>query len=205
MLGGSPALATSRMFDADRIMQWDSWEFEGRTAYAPVSVEHGENIGADRVIRARCDESTASGLINRGAIDLVQNPVLRWHWRVDHVYRDLDETAKSGDDYPARIYVVAQRWPRWRSRVINYVWSSSQPKGSSWPNAYADQFVMLAIESGPEHTGQWKIEQRDVRRDFKRLHDLDVEQIDAIAIMTDCDNTSQQATAWYGPIGFQSR
>ncbi|MCA1780494.1 MAG: DUF3047 domain-containing protein [Xanthomonadaceae bacterium] len=202
MLGGSPALAEPRVFDADQILQWEPWEFEGRTTY---SAEPAESDDADRVVRARCDQATASGLIHRRTIDLRQNPVLRWHWRVDRVYHDLDETTKSGDDYPARIYVVAQRWPRWRSRVINYVWSSSQPKGSDWPNAYADQFVMLAVESGPEYSGQWKIEQRDVRQDFKRLHDLDVEQIDAIAIMTDCDNTGQQTTAWYGPIEFQEQ
>jgi hypothetical protein len=43
-------------------------------------------------------------------------------------------------------------------------------------------------------------ERRNVLEDFRRLHDLEPTHIDALAIMTDCDNAGQSTTAWYGPI-----
>jgi len=38
-----------------------------------------------------------------------------------------------------------------------------------------------------------------VRADFRQLHGIEFDTVDALAIMTDCDNAGQQATAWYGP------
>ena len=54
-------------------------------------------------------------------------------WPLMHpiLYSGLDERRKDGDDYPARVYVVAQRWPAFRSRAINYVWASSLAQGES--------------------------------------------------------------------------
>ncbi|MDT8409395.1 MAG: DUF3047 domain-containing protein [Wenzhouxiangellaceae bacterium] len=204
-LSGPAASAPQPMFNAAQIVKWEAWEFAGETDYSLVPGTVADSESARQVVRAACDDATASGLIHRKVVDLTRTPVMQWQWRVDQVYPALDETTKSGDDYPARIYVVAQRWPRWRSRVINYVWSSSQPRGHHWPNAYAGQFIMLAVQSGPENTGRWHTEQRDLREDFKRLHDLDIEQIDAFAIMTDCDNAGHETTAWYGPIKFLER
>jgi hypothetical protein len=45
-------------------------------------------------------------------------------------------------------------------------------------------------------------ERRNLRDDFKRYHGLDVEAIDAVAIMTDCDNRAAKASAWYGGVRF---
>ena len=116
------------------IIGWESLEFDGRTAYtlAEPSASGTEHDS----VQAKCENSSASGLILERPISLEQTPILEWRWRVDSIYEGIDETEKSGDDYPARIYVVAERWPRFRSRVVNYVWSSSQPRGAAWDNAF---------------------------------------------------------------------
>ena len=187
-----------RVFDPAGILEWSSVEFEGRTEYR---LQSAEQAGADHAaVRADCTAASASGRILEQAIDLTATPILEWRWRVDSIYTGLDERSKAGDDYPARVYVVAQRWPRWRSRAINYVWSSGQPIMSDWPNAFAGQFRMLALRSGADGLGEWQTERRDLRADFRALHGIELEQIDALAIMTDCDNAGQSATAWYGPI-----
>jgi len=193
-----PSLALEpRVFAPDAIAGWSEQSFEGATRYQFVATATGAPHAA---LRAECSEATASGRILEREIDLQRTPILEWRWRVDAIYEGLDERRKAGDDYPARVYVVAKRWPAFRSRAINYVWSNNQPAGTTWPNAFSDAFVMVAVQSGDESIGEWLTEQRDVRADFLRLHGLEIDTVDALAIMTDCDNAGQSAAAWYGPI-----
>ena len=198
----------SLFYTPEQIETWPEQAFEGRTEYTLVSAAQA---GSDHsALRADCGSATASGRLLEREISLEQTPILEWRWRVDRLYEDLDERSKAGDDYPARVYVVARRWPAFRSRAINYVWSSTQAAGTTWPNAFSDAFEMVAVRSGRDHIGEWVVESRNVREDFRRLHDLDVDTVDGLAIMTDCDNAGQAATAWYGPIrwrpdGFDER
>ena len=37
-------------------------------------------------------------------------------------------------------------------------------------------------------------------RHVRDIHGRDLEVLDALAIMTDCDDTGQQVEAWYGEI-----
>ncbi len=172
--------------------------FEGRTEYTLVPAARS---GADHAaLRAECDDATASGRWLEQDVPLDRAPVLEWRWRVDRIYPGLDERSRSGDDYPARVYVVARRWPAFRSRAINYVWSSSEPIGASWPNAFSDTFAMVAVQSGEDRLGEWVTQRRNVREDFRRLHGLEAERVDVLAIMTDCDNAGETTTAFYGPI-----
>ncbi|WP_376691827.1 DUF3047 domain-containing protein [Wenzhouxiangella sp. EGI_FJ10409] len=199
----SSATAASEQYTPAEILDWQTQSFKGQTDY---SLTGAEEAGADHAaVRASCSKATASGLVLEREHRLADAPILEWRWRVDAVYSGLDETSKGGDDYPARVYVVAERWPAFRSRAINYVWASSQPGGASWENAFASQFTVVAVRSGQERLGKWVTERRNVLEDFKRLHDLEPDNIDALAIMTDCDNAGQSATAWYGPIRWLGR
>lgn len=91
----------------------------------------------------------------------------------------------------------------WRSRAVNYVWASAMPVGTSWPNAYLGQTHMVALRSGPpDAPGQWMTERRNVRDDFRRFHGMEIDSIDAVAIMTDCDDLGATAEAWYGGLRF---
>ncbi|WP_376694820.1 DUF3047 domain-containing protein [Wenzhouxiangella sp. EGI_FJ10305] len=193
----SPAVAAEDYHPAD-ILGWKEQSFEGQTHYVLATAD--EAGAGHAAVRASCSESTASGFVLEREHRLADAPVLEWRWRVDTLYSGVDETRKDGDDYPARVYVIAERWPAFRSRAINYVWASAQPAGATWENAFAGQFMMVAIRSGKERLGEWVTEQRNVLEDFRQLHDLEPESIDALAIMTDCDNAGQPATAWYGPI-----
>ncbi|NKI35215.1 DUF3047 domain-containing protein [Wenzhouxiangella sp. XN79A] len=194
--------AVSMAFDPAEIADWDERRFEGETSYEIVSPDAA---GAEHAaLRADCRDGTASGRLLEREFDLAAAPILEWRWRVEALYDGLDERSKAGDDYPARVYVVARRWPAFRSRAINYVWSGHQPVGSTWPNAFSEAFVMVAVRSGHERLGEWVTERRDVRADFLRLHDLDLDTVDALAIMTDCDNAGQSTTAFYGPIRWRS-
>ncbi len=182
----------------DGLSGWQEHSFKGHTNYQLVEEDGKQSIKAVSM-------GSASGLVKKVSINLDKTPYLYWRWRVDGVLQSPNERSKQGDDYPARIYVVKEGgWAPWRTRSINYVWSSSQAEGSVWPSAYTEQSMMVAVRSGVSDGPLWKTERRNLKKDFKRLFDQDVHQVDLVAIMTDTDNTGAKATAWYGDIYLSS-
>ncbi|MFZ1416158.1 MAG: DUF3047 domain-containing protein [Defluviicoccus sp.] len=190
-----PALALALEYSVQDIAGWERERFKGETTY---DID-GEGL------KATCDNS-ASGRFLRKTIDLRATPVIEWSWRVDAVFDpSVNEKSKAGDDFAARIYVVKDGGVAvWRTRAINYVWASAMPVGADWPNPFASQAHMVALRSGPPAAPgqQWVTERRNIREDFKRFHGRDIEAIDAVAIMSDCDNRGGSAEAWYGPVRF---
>ena len=64
---------------------------------------------------------------------------------------------------------------------------------------------MIAIQTGNKKSKQWQSEKRNVRKDLQKAYGKDIRFIDAIAIMTDTDNSGQKATAYYGDIYFSKK
>ena len=177
---------------------WEEKVFSGKTAYEPVDID------GRSVVRAT-SRGTASGLFRKQRIDLEKTPILEWTWRVERTLGDIDERTREGDDYSARVYVIrSDPVFFWRTRAVNYVWASKRKVGETWPNAYTDGARHIAVQSGDEHVGRWVDERRNVRADFRALFGKDVRYIDAIAIMSDTDNTGGAAVAYYGDITFTS-
>tara|TARA_R110002073_G_scaffold69303_3_gene171950 strand:+ start:5129 stop:5761 length:633 start_codon:yes stop_codon:yes gene_type:complete len=158
----------------------------------------------ERVLQARCDASASLYGVQR-RIDLQEQPVLSWEWRVARVYENIEERNKSGDDFPARVYAVIDGGLFiWRTRALNYVWSSEEAVGSDWPNPFRSQAHMIVVASGPSGKGQWRSASRNLVTDFKRYFDMDIDAIDGIAVMSDCDNTGGETTAWFRNIRFSA-
>lgn len=156
---------------------------------------------SSEAVEAHC-KASASGLKREGRIDLAETPVLRWRWKISNTYEGIREREKSGDDFPARVYVVLDGgWAVWRTRSLVYVWSSNSVPGTDWPNPYTAQAHHVALRSG--NPGPWQEERRDVRADFKRYFGLDVDAADGVAIMTDCDDAGGEARAWYADLRFE--
>ncbi len=196
-------LASERLmvgrFSVGDLSGWTSQKFNGETHYR-LKFDHG-----DQILEAD-SQQTASGLVKNQTVDLSKTPFLNWRWKVIKcpAARDRDERSKAGDDYAARIYVIKKGGLAfWRTKAINYVWSANQARGSVWENAFAGrQAIMVAVRGQDDAGGEWKVEKRDVRKDFKRFFDEDILVIDAIAIMTDTDNAGGRAIAEYGDIYF---
>ena len=178
------------------LSDWNTEKFSGETSYELVNID-------DRPAIKAVSNSSASGMVREIKVDLTKTPYLNWSWKVDSTFDGLDETKRSGDDYAARVYVVISGGIFfWRTRAISYTWASVQPKGSNSPNAYSGNVIMVAVDSGQEYAGQWVTQKRNVLEDLKTLHGIDKTHIDAVAIMTDTDNSNKSATAYYGDIYF---
>ncbi|MGB4056692.1 MAG: DUF3047 domain-containing protein [Alphaproteobacteria bacterium] len=189
-----------KTIEAKELDPWKEHVFKGKTPYS-IDRSSGANV-----IKASCI-NTASALYQENVVDLSKTPVLRWSWKVEDVHTQLQEKEKSGDDYPARVYVVytPSRLTPWRTLAIDYVWSNNQDIGSIWPNAFTSNAIMVALQSGKTRSSQaWKHEARNVKQDFKKFFDIDLDTIDGLAIMTDCDNTGLSMTGFYKNIRFSS-
>jgi hypothetical protein len=181
-------------FSGGDLDNWKSKSFQGTTRYRLVAQDGRQVLEAD-------SRGSASGLVREMRVDLEKLPYLNWSWRIKDVLTGIDERTKAGDDYPARVYVIVSGGVAfWRTRTLIYVWSSSQPAGSTWENAFTANARVMALQSGKAN--DWVTERRDVRADFKACFNDDITFIDAVAVMTDSDNSNQEAVAWYGDIYF---
>mgnify|MGYP001792320715 CR=1 FL=1 len=59
---------------------------------------------------------------------------------------------------------------------------------------------MVVLQSGTTRTGHWMTEKRDLRADFKRYLGLDLDTLDGVALMSDCDDAGGNTRAWFGDI-----
>lgn len=185
-------------FSHGDLNNWKEKSFVGHTQYQIVTTPEGKALQAK-------SQRAASGLFKEITIDLNKTPWLNWSWRIDNTFSGNNERSKEGDDYPARVYVVVSGGLRfWKTRAINYVWSSHQPVDTQWDNAYTNNAKMVAVRSGSGQAGRWLTQKRNVREDLRKIFGEDLGEIHAIAVMTDSDNTGKSATALYGDIFFSS-
>jgi len=173
--------------------QWEQKSFKGETRYEGT-VEDGY-----RCIKAT-SRSSASALYYKIKYDQRKYPLIQWRWKISRVLAKGNALRKEGDDYAARLYVVFPSTFFWRTKAINYVWANTLPKGKAVPNPFTGNAIMVAVESGNDLAGKWVRATRNVLDDYRKVFKKDPPRIGAVAIMTDTDNTGEEATAWYGPI-----
>ena len=195
-LAAEPTLPLGE-FSRNRLDGWEHKSFKGETRY--------ELQALDGIVVLKADSQAAgSGLFKEQRIDLEKTPFLNWSWRIASRLSGLKEQSKSGDDYAARIYVVVKGGLAfWQTKAINYVWAGNTAKDTVWPNAFAGDHAMMLALRGPEAPlNVWYSEKRNVKADLKKLFGEDLRSIDAVALMTDTDNSGRQVSACYGDIWF---
>ena len=194
----APALhaqASVPAFSAQGLEPWTHKRFEGETQYTLTTAD------GQQVVDAQCDNS-ASGLYLEREFDIVDTPVLRWRWRVlSGVQPAMDHNEKAGDDALARVYAVAKTgFFAWQARALNYVWAHNNSAGADWPSPYTDKNHQIAMNVGAPDGDGWVTHQVNLADDFGRHFDIQPEQIVAIAIMSDCDDSASKAHVQFGDV-----
>lgn len=184
-------------FSRNRLDGWEHKSFKTETRYRLQTLDGVAVLQAD-------SHGAASGLFKEQRINLEQTPFLNWSWRIAERLTGLNEQSKAGDDYAARIYVIVKGGLAfWQTKAINYVWAGNTAKDTVWPNAFAGDHAMMIALRGPEAAlNVWHSEKRNVRADLQKLFGEDLRAIDAVALMTDTDNSGGVASAYYGDIWF---
>ncbi|MDP1665271.1 MAG: DUF3047 domain-containing protein [Methylobacter sp.] len=195
-LAAEPTLPLGE-FSRNRLDGWERKDFKGETRYRLQTVDGVVVLQAE-------SHASGSGLFKEQRIDLEQTPFLNWSWRIADRLSGLNEQSKPGDDYAARIYVVVKGGLAfWQTKAINYVWAGNTGKDTVWPNAFAGDHAMMIAVRGPEAAlNVWHSEKRNVRADLQKLFGEDLNAIDAVALMTDTDNSGGRVSAYYGDIWF---
>lgn len=178
------------------LRRWQERSFSGNTEYRIV-----EEDGV-RVLRGHA-RGSASILYRERDVNLRETPIIEWTWKVDRVYPMIDERSRGGDDFPARLYVVARTgFLPWETLAINYVWASEAMPGDTWTSPFTDKAMMIAVRSGSSDVGHWRRERRDMRADFHTAFGERVNEITGYAVMVDGDNGQREAKAWFGDLAF---
>jgi hypothetical protein len=86
--------------------------------------------------------------------------------------------------------------------LLMYIWENRAPVGSVIENLHTSRIRMVVADSGDANLGTWREETRNVYEDFKRAFGEAPGPIRSVAIMTDTDNTGEDAEAFYGDIAF---
>jgi len=187
-------------FSKSSLAGWEQKAFKGETDYTLVY-----DAAKKMTVLQAASSAAASGRFRRITVNLTETPFLNWSWKVSDLLVGNDEKAKAGDDFAARIYVVVERRIMGLTSLsVNYVWASQHPVGSSWASPFTGRVRLMAINSGATNLNSWVAHKRNVRRDLKEQFGEDITSIDAVALMTDTDNSGRYARAFYGDIWFSA-
>ena len=148
-------------------------------------------------------DNAASGLGKEIKINLDKTPFLNITWKIEQDLSGIKEDTKKGHDFAARVFAIKKTGATPLSnRAINYVFSSNEDVGLNWPSPYTKKSIDNVLSTTKENLDQWVSVKANVKEDFKKLHNLDVNELDGLAIMSDTDNSKKKSVAYYQNIFF---
>jgi hypothetical protein len=150
-------------------------------------------------------DNAASGLGKEVKIDLNKTPFINITWKIEKDLVGIKENTKKGHDFAARVFAVKKTGATPLSnRAINYVFSSNNKIGFNSPSPYTKKSVDKVLATTINNLNEWVTVKSNVKEDFKKFHDLDVNLLDGLAIMSDTDNSKMKAVAYFQNIYFSS-
>ena len=171
---------------------------KGETEYSLGSNENGQFLRAEA-------KGTASGLGQKVKIDLNKTPFINITWKIEKDLKGIDEKTKKGHDFAARVFVIKKTGlTPLSNKAVNYVFSSNNSVNESWRSPYTKSSVDYVLSTTKDNINEWVTVKANVKEHFKKLHDLDVEELSGVAIMTDTDQTKIKAISYYQNIYFSS-
>ena len=171
---------------------------DNKTSYTVGSNENGNYLKAEA-------DNAASGLGKEIKIDLNKTPFINITWKIEKDLRGIKENTKKGHDYAARVFAIKKTGATPLSnRAINYVFSSNSEVGENRPSPYTKKSIDKVLATTKDNLNEWVTVKANVKEDFKKFHDLDVNELDGLAIMADTDNSKMKSISYFQNIYFSS-
>ena len=171
---------------------------DSKTKYSLGSNENGNYLRGEA-------ENAASAIGKNIKIDLSITPYINITWKIEKDLSGINENSKKGHDYAARVFIIKKTGVTPLSkRAMNYVFSSNNEINNNWPSPYTNKSIDYILSTTKENLNEWVTVKANVKEHFKEYHDLDVDEIDGVAIMTDTDNSKLKAIAYYQNIYFSA-
>ncbi len=172
---------------------------DNKTEYTVGSNENGNFLKA-------IADNAASGLGKEIKIDLNKTPFINITWKVEKDLKGIKENTKKGHDYAARVFAIKKTGATPLSnRAINYVFSSNSDVGENRPSPYTKKSIDNVLASTKDSLNKWVTVKANVKKDFKTFHNLDVNELDGLAIMADTDNSKMKSIAYFQDIYFSAQ
>ena len=171
---------------------------DNKTIYSVESNENGNYLKA-------VADNAASGLGKEIKINLNKTPFINITWKIEKDLKGIKEDTKKGHDYAARVFAIKKTGATPLSnRAINYVFSSNSEVGENRPSPYTKKSIDNVLASTRDGFNEWVTVKANVKDDFKRFHNLDVNELDGLAIMSDTDNSKMKSVAYFQNIYFSA-
>ena len=90
------------------------------------------------------------------------------------------------------------------NRAINYVYSSNNEVGKYWRSPFTKKSIDYVLATTKDHLNEWTTVKVNVKEHFKRFHDLELDEINGVAIMADTDNSKLSSISYYQNIYFSA-
>ena len=171
---------------------------DNKTIYTVGSNDNGNFLKA-------IADNAASGLGKEVKIDLNKTPFINITWKIEKDLPGIKENTKKGHDFAARVFAVKKTGATPLSnRAINYVFSSNNKIGFNSPSPYTKKSIDNVLASTINNLNEWVSVKSNVKEDFKKFHDIEVDELDGLAIMSDTDNSKMKAIAYFQNIYFSA-
>jgi len=171
---------------------------DNKTVYSVGSNENGNYLKA-------VADNAASGLGKEVKIDLNKTPFINITWKIEKDLQGIKEYTKKGHDYAARVFVIKKTGATPLSnRAINYVFSSNSEVGENRHSPYTKKSIDKVLATTKDNMNVWVTVKANVKEDFKKFHDLDVNELDGLAIMADTDNSKMKSISYFQNIYFSA-
>ena len=192
-----------------KVFEFTEEEFETlkvrkvRGADAKTEYIIGENENGN-FLKAVANNS-ASGLGKEIKINLNKTPYLNFTWKVEKDLNGIDEFSKKGHDYAARVFVVKKTGATPLSnRAMNYVFSSNEDVNVFHHSPFTKKSIDYVLSTTKDHLNEWVTVKVNVKEHFRRFHELELDEINGIAIMADTDNSKLSSISYYQNIYFSA-
>jgi len=170
----------------------------GKTKYTLGINENGSFLRAEA-------KGTASGLGKKVKIDLNKTPFINITWKIEKDLKGIDEKSKKGHDFAARVFVIKKTGlTPLSNKAVNYVFSSNNSTNEFWRSPYTKSSIDYVLSTTKDNLNEWVTVKANVKEHFKKLHNLNVEELTGLAIMTDTDQTDIKTISYYQNIYFSS-
>ncbi len=180
---------------------WKLAEKDGKADLALVDNSDGQ------VLKLRSESSSFS--LNREVeIDLKKTPYLEWEWKVTELPKGGDFRKGATNDQAAQLLVVFS-WSTLKKEIITYIWDSTAPKGTVGKDPSATYVPFLTVnavvvESGDTEKGKWLTITRNVVEDYQKLFGGKPEEVRALRIQINSQNTKSHAESYWRSVRFKA-
>lgn len=197
---------------------WHAVPIPGKTATQYVKV-----VKEGRPAWAAHAQQSASMWRRKLHVPVDQLGEVRFSWWVEAPLAGADLSAAGRGDAPARVLFAFEGDPARlsaRNRLLfdlaetlsgerppyatlMYVFGNEAVQADAvLQHPRTDRVRKIVLDTDAGQTRRWRDHQRNLAADFRRAFGEEPGALVSVAVMTDADNTQQQARAWYGPIEF---